>query len=78
MEDTIKDLQAQVAALQGFAISLIDALPDGSCGEAGQAFQNFALMTHRDLLAAGKEDEARRFIAAVEDINSRSPSHPDL
>ncbi len=78
MEDTIKNLQAQVAALQLFAIALIDHLPDGSASAAGQAFHAFTSMTHRDLTNAGKRDEAQRFMDAVENINSRSPSHPAL
>ena len=78
MENTIKDLQAQVAALHLFAISLIDNLPEGSAGKAGQAFQEYSRMMLRDLQAAGLTDSRDRFAQAVEDINSRSPSHPAL
>ncbi|MCL9849851.1 hypothetical protein RSP673_012495 [Ralstonia solanacearum P673] len=78
MEDTIKNLQAQVAALQLFAIALIDHLPNDSAGAAGAAFSEFTRMTYRNLTNAGKRDEAQRFMDAVEDINSRSPSHPAL
>lgn len=78
MENTIKDLQAQVAALHLFAISLIDNLPDGVAGKTGSAFQEYARMMLRDLQAANRSDERDRFAQAVENINSRSPSHPAL
>ncbi|MCA7082043.1 hypothetical protein KZ686_17680 [Cupriavidus cauae] len=78
MDETIKNLQAQVAALQHFAIALIDHLPAGAASGAGSEFQNFARMTLRDLSNAGFADEARRFSDAVDDINSRSPSYPGL
>lgn len=75
VEDKIKELQAQVAALQMFAIALIDALPDGAAGKAGQEFSSLAEITLRDLNEAGKADEAAHFADAVEYINSRSPVH---
>ncbi|WP_296228568.1 hypothetical protein [Ralstonia sp. UBA689] len=75
MEEKIRELQAQVAALQMFAIALIDALPDGVAGKAGQEFSSLTQMTLRDLNEAGKEDEAAHFADAVEYINSRSPVH---
>lgn len=75
MEDKIKELQAQVAALQMFAIALIDALPEGVAGKAEQEFSSLTQMTLRDLNEAGKADEAAHFADAVEYINSRSPVH---
>lgn len=75
MEDKIKELQAQVAALQMFAIALIDALPEGVAGKAEQEFSSLTQMTLRDLNEAGKTDEAAHFADAVEYINSRSPVH---
>jgi len=75
VEEKIRELQAQVAALQMFAIALIDALPDGVAGKAGQEFSSLTQMTLRDLNEAGKEDEAAHFADAVEYINSRSPVH---
>ncbi|WP_404991196.1 hypothetical protein [Cupriavidus pauculus] len=78
MDDKIKELQAQVAALQHFAIALIDALPTDSAGSAGSEFRSLVLSTLRDLSNAGYRDEANRFQEAVDDINSRSPSYPGL
>lgn len=78
MEEKIKELQAQVAALQMFAIALIDALPDGAAGKAGQEFSSLAQLTIRDLKQAGKDHEADQFADAVEFIGSRSPVHLGL
>ncbi|CAJ0740855.1 hypothetical protein [Ralstonia mannitolilytica] len=78
MEEKIKELQAQVAALQMFAIALIDALPADVAEKAGGEFRNLVIATLRDLNGAGKADAAAHFADAVEYINSRSPVHLDL
>lgn len=78
MDEQIKQLQAQVAALQHFAIALIDHLPSETTSGAGSEFRSLVLSTLRDLSNAGFKDEANRFQEAVDDINSRSPSYPGL
>lgn len=65
MDETIKNLQAQVAALQHFAIALIDHLPAAAASGAGSEFQNHARMTLRDVSYAAWRKKRKPFFPAI-------------
>ncbi|SPR97375.1 hypothetical protein [Cupriavidus taiwanensis] len=77
-KETIKALQAQVAALQHFAIALIDSLPTEVAQTLHNEFSGNVRATLRHLSNGGYAEEANRFQEAVEGINAREADYPGL
>ncbi|MGC5885712.1 hypothetical protein [Ralstonia pseudosolanacearum] len=78
MENKIKNLEAQVAALHLFVISLMDALPEEAQRATALQFQEHRMAMLGDLQRLGTADDVTRFDSSVEAILDRSPSHPGL